>query len=72
MTALENALKPGPWLFGDQFTAADLYLASGLGFGMQFGLVDKRPTFVQFVERAQSRPAFRRATEIEQREAAKK
>jgi glutathione S-transferase len=72
MTALENALKPGPWLFGDQFTAADLYLASGLGFGMQFGLIDKRPTFVQFVERAQSRPAFKRATEIEQREAAKK
>jgi glutathione S-transferase len=72
MTALENALKPGPWLFGDQFTAADLYLASGLGFGMQFGLIDKRSTFVQFVERAQSRPAFRRATEIEQREAAKK
>lgn len=70
--ALENALKPGPWLFGDQFTAADLYIASSLSFGMQFGLIDKRPTFVAVSERAQTRPAFKRAYEIEQREAAKK
>ena len=36
--ALEAAIKPGPWLFGDQFTAADLYIASSLGFGMMFFL----------------------------------
>lgn len=72
MNALEAALKPGPWLFGDQFTAADLYIASGLGFGMQFGMIDKRPAFVAVSERAQARPSFKRATEIEAREAAKK
>ena len=71
-TALETAFKPGPWLFGEQFTAADLYLASGLGFGMQFGMVEKRPAFVAYVERAQARPSFKRASEIEAREAAKK
>ncbi len=70
--ALENALKPGPWLFGDQFTAADLYIASGLNFGMQFGMIDKRPVFIAVAERAQARPAFKRAREIEEREAAKK
>ena len=64
-SALEAALKPGPWLFGDQFTAADLYIASSLGFGMMFGMIDKRPAFVEFAERAQSRPAFKRAQEIE-------
>lgn len=72
MDALEAAMKPGPWLFGDQFTAADLYLASGLGFGMQFGMIDKRPAFVAYAERAQARPSFKRAREIEEREAAKK
>ena len=69
--ALEAALKPGPWLFGDQFTAADLYIGSSLGFGMMFGMIDKRPAFVEFSERAQSRPAFKRAQEIEAKEAAK-
>lgn len=72
MTALENALKPGPYLFGDEFTAADLYIGSALGFGMRFGMVDKRQAFVQFAERASARPSFKRATEIEAREAAKK
>jgi glutathione S-transferase len=72
MNALEAAYKPGPWLFGDQFTAADLYIASGLGFGMQFGMIDKRPAFVAIAERAQARPAFKRATEIEAKEVARK
>jgi glutathione S-transferase len=69
--ALESALKPGPWLFGDQFTAADLYIASSLGFGMMFGMIDKRPVFVEFAERAAARPAFMRAREIDAREVAK-
>jgi glutathione S-transferase len=70
--ALEANLKVGQWLLGDQFTAADLYIASGLGFGMQFGMIDKRPAFVEFAGRASARPAFKRAQEIEAREAAKK
>jgi glutathione S-transferase len=65
MNALEAALAPGPWLFGEQFTAADLYLASALGFGMRFGMADKRTRFVDFAARAEAREAFRRATEIE-------
>lgn len=68
--ALEAALSPGPWLFGEGFTAADLYIGSSLNFGMQFGLIDKRPAFTGFVERATARPAFKRASEIEAREAA--
>ncbi len=68
--ALEAALKPGPWLFEDQFTAADLYIGSSLGFGMQFGMIDKRAAFVEFAERASARSAFKRAQEIEAKEAA--
>jgi glutathione S-transferase len=72
MKALETAIAPGPWLFGDHFTAADLYLGSSLGFGMRFGMIDKRPAFVAYAERASARPSFKRATEIEAREVAKK
>lgn len=71
LAALESAMTPGPWLFGDQFTAADLYIASSLNFGMQFGMIDKRPAFVEFSARATARPAFKRAQEIEAKEAAK-
>ncbi|MBM4383924.1 MAG: hypothetical protein FJ091_11205 [Deltaproteobacteria bacterium] len=63
-TALASAASPGPWLFDDHFTAADLYLASSLGFGMRFGLQDKRPAFESFVARAEQRPAFQRALRL--------
>jgi glutathione S-transferase len=71
MGALERALQPGPWLFGERFTAADLYIASHLNYGMQFGMIDRRPVFTATAERATARPAFSRASEIEAREAAK-
>lgn len=71
MAALEGALHPGQWLFGSQFTAADLYIASSLGFGMMFGMIDKRPAFVEFHERASARPAYKKAREIEAQEMAK-
>jgi glutathione S-transferase len=67
--ALENAMQPGPFLFGEPFTAADLYIASSLNFGMQFGLIDKRAAFVAFADRATARPAFKRASSIDAREA---
>ena len=71
MAALEGAMTPGKWLFGDQFTAADLYVASSLGFGMMFGMIDKRPAFVEFSERASAWAAFKKAREIEAAEIAK-
>jgi glutathione S-transferase len=70
MSALETAMQPGPWLFGGEFTAADLYIASSLHFGMQFGMIDRRASFGAFAERATSRPAYQRAAAIEAREAA--
>ncbi len=71
MAALEGALTPGQWLFGQQFTAADLYVASSLGFGMMFGMIDKRPAFVEYHGRASARPAYKRARDIEAAEMAK-
>jgi glutathione S-transferase len=71
MQALETAMQPGPWLSGGtEFTAADLYIASALNFGMRFGMIDQRPAFAAFVARAVARPAFEHASAIEAREAA--
>jgi glutathione S-transferase len=58
---LELALTPGPYLLGEQFTAADLYLASQLGFGLMMKAIEPRPLFMSFLARATDRSASRRA-----------
>jgi glutathione S-transferase len=63
--ALERAVSQGPYISGNQFTAADVYVGSQIGWGMMFGSIDKRPVFVDYVDRLQSRPAAIRAREID-------
>ena len=62
---LENALKPGPYICGDRFTAADLYVGSQIGFGMMFGSIDKRPIFEDYFGRLSARAAAVRANRID-------
>jgi len=47
----------------DRFTAADLYMASFLHWGMMFGVVEKRPVFEAYVRPHLERPAAKRAEE---------
>lgn len=63
--ALEHALRPGPYICGDQFTAADLYVGSQIGYGMMFGSIEKRPLFEDYFARIQARPAAIRARELD-------
>lgn len=66
LNAVEVAISSGtPYLTGDSFTAADLCLGSQLGFGMQFGMIERRPTFEAFWDRIAVRPAARRASAID-------
>ncbi len=57
LNALEGALKGRQYLAGDSFTAADLYIASHLTWGMNFGTIEKRPVFEAYAERHVNRPA---------------
>jgi glutathione S-transferase len=70
MKALEDHLPTDGWIMGADFSAADLYLASTLSFGMMFKMIDARPAFVDFEERAKKRPAWAAAQAIEARETA--
>jgi glutathione S-transferase len=63
--AAEIALRNGPYLLGDQFSAADVYFGSAIGFFMQFGSFEARPAFTAYVERLTSRPASVRARGID-------
>lgn len=62
---LENALRPGPYICGEAFTAADLYVGAQIGYGMMFGSIEKRPIFEDYFGRLQARPAAIRAREID-------
>jgi glutathione S-transferase len=62
---LEQAVSRSEYVVGDSFTAADVYIGSGIGFGMQFGMIEKRPAFEQYCQRLSARPAALRAKEID-------
>ena len=52
-----------PYLMGEQFTAADVVIGSGLRWGTMFNLLPERPEFARYVGRLNERPALKRATE---------
>lgn len=64
INALETALAPGPYLCGEQFTAADVYVGSSIGWGMMSGTIEKRPAFEAYVGRLYTRPAAQRSNQI--------
>ena len=65
LRTIEAAVSTNTYLVGERFSAADLYLASGLGFGMMFGGIDRRPAFEAYVGHLAARPAAVRAREID-------
>lgn len=65
LDVLEAAVSRGPYLVGDSFTAADVYVGSHIGFGMQFGTLEKRPAFERYWNHLSARPAALRAREID-------
>jgi glutathione S-transferase len=67
---LEQAVSRAEYVVGDSFTAADVYLGSALGFGMHFGMIEKRPAFKRYCQRLGARPAAQRAKEIDDKLAA--
>jgi len=60
---LEKAVSDRDYVAGDSFTAADVYVGSQLGWGLQFGTLPKRPAFETYVGRLHARPAYQRANE---------
>jgi glutathione S-transferase len=65
IAALETAIADGPYICGEQFTAADVYVGSQIGWGLMFGTIPRRDAFAGYSERLQSRPAAVRARELD-------
>jgi glutathione S-transferase len=60
LNALEKAIAPGPFILGDRFSAADVYVGSQIAWGLMTKSLESRPAFVAYVARLGDRPAFKR------------
>ena len=62
---LEKAVAAHPYIAGDTFTAADVYVGSQVGWGTQFGTLPKRDVFTDYLGRIMSRDAYKRANDLD-------
>ena len=62
---LEGAVSRQQYIAGSEFSAADVYVGSQIGLGLQFGSIDKRPAFEKYWERVSHRQAYIRTQELE-------
>ena len=69
MDVVAKAVERGPYLLGDQFTAADVVIGSTLRWGRLFDLVPDRPEFAAYTARLAERPALQ-CTEAKDKELA--
>ncbi len=65
LNVMEQAVTGSDYLAGGKFSAADVYFGSQIAFGLQFGSLEKRPAFTSYVARLTERPAYKRASEID-------
>jgi len=65
LNGMESAISGRDYILGDTFSAADVYFGSQVGWGLRFGSIESRPAFEAYNARLQARPAYKRATEID-------
>ena len=65
MDVLEKLVSGREYIVGDSFTAADVYLGSQIGWGLNFGTMEKRPAFERYWAGISSRPAAQRASQLD-------
>ncbi|WP_210357060.1 glutathione S-transferase family protein [Sphingomonas beigongshangi] len=61
----EQAVTRHPYIAGDRFTAADVFVGSAAMWYTQFGLLPKTEGLMAYVARLAERAAYRRAGEID-------
>jgi glutathione S-transferase len=61
MNVVAKAVARGPWLMGEQFTAADVVIGSNIRWGTIFKLIPERKEFTDYSARIAARPAAQRA-----------
>lgn len=66
LDTLETAATgSAPWLLGERFSAADVYVGSQIAWGLMFKTLPVRPAFEEYVRRITARDAYRRAAALD-------
>ena len=65
LDTLEKAVSGDGYVAGERFSAADVYVGSHIGWGLQMGSIEKRPAFSEYWSRLAGREAYRRAGELD-------
>jgi len=58
---LERAVKAHPFIAGERFTAADVYVGSHIGWGLGLGTLPPRAAFLAYAEKLMNRDAYKQA-----------
>lgn len=62
---LEKAVSASPYIAGETFSAADVYVGSQIGWGLQFKTLEPRQAFIDYWNRLKDRPALTRANKLD-------
>lgn len=65
VNTLEQAVSKRSFVAGDRFSAADVYVGSQVGWGLQFRTLPERPAFQEYWSRLKVRSAYQEATRLD-------
>lgn len=65
IAGLEHAVAAHPYIAGERFTAADVYVGAQVIWGLQFGTMPKLAAFEAYAARLTERAAYRRAAALD-------
>ena len=61
LNTLEKVISAGPFILGERFSAADVFVGSAIGWGFATKAIEPRPAFAEYLKRVSGRPAYQRA-----------
>lgn len=65
ISTLSAHLEQAPFMVGEQFSAADVYVGSQVGWGLMFKTIPQTPALTSYAARLRSRPAALRAAALD-------
>lgn len=65
ITTLDAAISDTEYIAGSEFSAADVYVGSQIGLGLQFKSIPALPSFVSYWDRIAKRPAHIKASALD-------
>ena len=65
INTVKQTLAKQPYLCGDNFSAADLLMASYIGWETMMKVLEPNPVFAEYLERCCKRPAAKRADDLD-------